>query len=250
MQNPITFNEKINYLKLYDIHPEYSQLVDKWEVTTYVEEKIGKSYCVPKYGVYDSFDDIDFDSLPNQFVLKCTHDSGTVIICRDKSLFDKDNAKKVLEKSLKNNFYWSHREILYKNVKPRILCEKYLQDESGNGLIDYKFFCFDGQPKFMFIATGRANNKTCFDFFDMKFNWIPVQNHYPNAKDRPQKPKHFEEMIELACKLSSGIKHVRVDFFECDGRVYFGEMTFVHFGGVEKFEPEEYDCIFGDYLTI
>lgn len=250
LNNPTTYTEKLNWLKLYDHDPAYVPLVDKWEVVPYIEKRIGGGYTIPKYGIYNSFDEIDWDVLPDQFVLKCTHDSGGVVICRDKKNIDYESARKVLETSMKRNYYWHNREWPYKQVQPRILCEQYLSDESGDGLLDYKFFCFDGKPQFMFIATGRAKQETCFDFFDMDFNWIPVKQHYPNANVRPTKPEKWGEMVDLSTKLSDGFKHVRIDFFQSSGKVYFGEMTFTHFGGFEKFEPEEYDAKFGKYLNL
>lgn len=248
--NPQTYTEKINWLKLYDHDPKYVPLVDKWEVAKIVGERIGQDYIIPKLGVWESVDEIDIEALPQQFVLKCTNDSGGIVICRDKSQFDLEKARPILERSLKTNYYWHDREWPYKDIRPRILAEEYIKDFSGNGLNDYKFFCFDGKPQFMFIATGRAEGKTCFDFFDMEFNWIPVMQHYPNAKKRPQKPSGFETMKHLAGILSEGMKHVRVDFFEAGGKVYFGEMTFTHFGGYERFAPEEYDKKFGAFLDI
>lgn len=248
--NPQTYTEKINWLKLYDHNPQYIPLVDKWEVAKIVGERIGKEYIIPKLGVWKSVDEINVDALPDQFVLKCTNDSGGVVICRDKRQFDLEKARPILERSLKTNYYWHDREWPYKDIQPRILAEEYIEDASGNGLFDYKFFCFDGQPQFMFIATGRAEGNTCFDFFDMEFNWIPVMQHYPNAHNRPQKPIGFELMKQLAAALSKGMKHVRVDFFEVNGRVYFGELTFTHFGGYERFVPDEYDKIFGAFLDI
>lgn len=250
LDNPKTFNEKLQWLKLYNRQPIFSTMVDKYGAKEYVANIIGAEHIVPTLGVWDSFEEIDFPSLPNQFVLKCTHDSGGLVICKDKSKLDIDEAKQKIQKSLKENYYLHGREWPYKNVKPRIIAEKYLEDESGNGLKDYKFFCFDGEPKFMFIATGRAEGKTCFDFFDLDFNHIPVKQHYPNAAVLPKKPKRFEEMKELAAKLSKNLKHVRVDFFEVDDKIYFGELTFMHFGGLEKFEPNSYDYKFGEYLNL
>jgi len=249
-KTPKSFTEKLNWLKLYDHDPRYIPLVDKWDVMDFVRERIGDGYCVQKFGIWDSFEAIDFDRLPNQFVLKCTNDSGGIVICKDKALLDREAARAVLNRSLKRNYYWHNREWPYKGLKPRILAEEFLEDASGNGLIDYKFFCFDGKPKLMFIATGRAEGKTCFDFFDMEFNWIPVKQHYPNAKQRPEKPECFDEMIMLAQKLAKDLKHVRVDFFQVDGKVYFGELTFTHFGGYERFEPEAYDGEFGEFLNL
>lgn len=250
LRNPRAFTEKLNWLKLYDHNPIYVPLVDKWEVTKYVEQTIGGEYCIKKLGLWSSFDEIDFSKLPNQFVLKCTNDSGGIVICRDKSKLDTEDARRILERSLKTNYYWHNREWPYKEVKPRILAEEYLVDESGDGLQDYKFFCFDGEPQFMFIATGRASHQTCFDFFDMDFNWIPVKQHYPNAVVTPRKPEQFETMKQLARQLSKDFKHVRVDFFAVGDRVYFGELTFTHFGGFERFEPESYDYKFGEYLQL
>lgn len=249
-ENPQTFTEKLNWLKLYDHDPRYPGIVDKWEVMDFVKERIGDEYCVKKYGIWERFDDIDFDSLPERFVLKCTHDSGGVVICRDKATFDKKAAREKLEASLKKNYYWLSREWPYKQIKPRILAEEYLEDTQGKGLPDYKFFCFDGEPKFLFVATGRAEGDTRFDFFDTDYQWLPVKQHYPNADTPPEKPQCFEEMLELSRKLSAGFKHVRVDFFQANGRVYFGELTLTHFAGYHPYEPACYDKIFGDYLHL
>lgn len=249
-ENPQTFAEKLNWLKLYDHDPRYPGIVDKWEVMDFVKERIGESYCVKKYGVWERFDDIDFDALPKQFVLKCTHDSGGVVICQDKGTFDKEAAREKLEASLKKNYYWLSREWPYKQIKPRILAEEYLDDAQGKGLPDYKFFCFDGEPKFLFVATGRAEGDTRFDFFDTDYQWLPVKQHYPNADTPPEKPQCFGEMLELSRKLSAGFKHVRVDFFQANGRVYFGELTLTHFAGYHPYEPECCDRIFGDYLNL
>ena len=159
-------------------------------------------------------------------------------------------AKRFIEKCMAYNYYWYNREWPYREIKPRILAEAYLTDAAQRGIPDYKFFCFDGKPQFMFIATGRAEGDTRFDFFDMDFNWIPVKQHYSNAEVCPQKPECFDEMRALAEKLSDGLKHVRVDFFQIDGQVYFSELTFNHFGGYERFEPEKYDAMFGLYLDL
>lgn len=250
LDNPSSFTEKLNWLKLYDHDPKYISLVDKWEVMNYVKEQIGSEHCVAKYGIWNSFEEIDFNKLPNQFVLKCTNDSGGVVICKDKNTLDKEEAKKVLNRSLKTNYYWHNREWPYKEIKPRILAEELLVNNTTKGLLDYKFFCFDGEPYFLFIATGRTEGNTCFDFFDMEFNWLPVKQHYPNAPIKPQKPTTFEEMKQLSRELSKGFKHVRVDFFEVNGHVYFGELTFTHFGGFEKIEPFSFDYEWGKLLQL
>lgn len=252
LKNPKTYNEKLQWLKLYDRRQEYTTIVDKYAVKQYIAERIGEEYVIPTLGVWNRFEDIDFETLPNQFVLKCTHDSGGVVICKDKSMLDREEAKKKLERSLKNNYYLQMREWPYKNVKPRIIAEKYMEDRAVQELRDYKFFCFDGQPKALFIATDRQTDgeETKFDFFDMEYNHLDVRNGHPNAAALPQKPECFEKMKELAASLSEGIPHVRVDFYEVDGRVYFGEMTLFHWSGLVPFEPEEWDYTFGSWLTL
>lgn len=251
LDNPVTYNEKLQWLKLYDRKPAYTKMVDKYEAKKYVADIIGEEYIIPTLGVWDNVNDIDFDMLPNQFVLKCTHDSGGLVICKNKGELDIDNAKSTLNHFLHRNFYSVHREWPYKDVKPRIIAEKYMEDESGYELKDYKFFCFDGKVNAMFIATDRnEETETCFDFFDCDFNHIPVINGHPNTKKEIKKPLGFEKMIELAEKLSSGIPQVRIDFYDINGNVYFGEITFFHWSGLKKFEPEKYDKIFGDWITL
>lgn len=252
LENPQTFNEKLQWLKLYDRKPIYTTMVDKYAAKEYVADKIGGEYIIPTLGVWDKFDDIDFGALPDQFVLKCTHDSGGLAICKDKKTFDIEAARKKINRCLKRNYYYTFREWPYKDVKPRIIAEKYMVDESGYELKDYKIFCFDGQPKIMFIATDRANpeEETKFDFFDMEFNHLPFQNGHPNAKRAIMQPKGFEKMKELAAKLSAGIPQVRVDFYDIDGKVYFGELTFSHWSGFVPFDPEEWDYKLGSWIEL
>jgi len=195
-------------------------------------------------------EDINFNELPNQFVLKCTHDSGGLVVCKDKSKLDLKKAKEKIEKSLANNYYLWTREWSYKGVKPRIIAEKYMEDQETGELRDYKFFCFNGEPKLMFVATERGVKNTKFDFYDMQFNHMNIAQHYPNSVSAIKKPEHFEKMIELAKKLSEGFPHVRVDFYEANGRVYFGEMTFYHFGAIVPFETKEWDKKIGDWLVL
>ena len=252
IDNPKTFNEKLQWLKIHNRKPEYTTMVDKYAVKKYVADKIGEEYIIPTLGVWESFDDIDFDKLPDQFVLKCTHDSGGLVICRDKSKLDMAAAKKKINKSLKRNYYWSNREWPYKNVKPRIIAEEYMEDSITAELRDYKFFCFDGEVKALFIATDRANKseETKFDFFDADYNHLPFTNGHPNASVLPGKPENFETMKKLASTLSSGIPHLRVDFYEVDGKVYFGELTFFHWSGMVPFDPPEWDLTFGNWITL
>lgn len=248
-ENPSTYNEKLQWLKLYDRKPDYTKMVDKYEVRKYIEDKIGEEYLIPILGVYDSFDDIDFDELPDQFVLKPNHTSGNVYICKDKFKIDYVKLKKEVDEWLQREYYWIHREWPYKNIKPKIICEKFMVDESGFELKDYKYFCFNGDPKAMFIATDRGID-TRFDFYDMQFNHLPFMQHYKNGTKKINKPAGFDEMFTLAKLLSHGIPHVRVDFYDINGKIYFGELTFYHFSGFVKFEPHKYDKIFGDWLEL
>jgi len=252
LEHPVSYNEKIQWLKLHDRKPEYTMMVDKYAVREYIGKTIGDEYSIPLVGgPWCRFEDIDFDKLPDQFVLKCNHDSGGLVICKDKSKLDKEAARKKIRKSLKRNFYWANREWPYKDVKPCIIAEQYMVDDSGYELRDYKFFCFDGEPKAMFIATDRSSHvSTKFDFFDMDFNHLPFTNGHPCAEKTPDKPKCFDEMIRLAKILSQGIKQVRVDFYEINGRVYFGEMTFSHWSGMVPFKPEEWDYKFGEWIKL
>lgn len=252
LDNPKTYNEKLQWLKLHDRNPLYTKLVDKYEVKKYVAEKIGSRYVIPTLGVWDSFDQIDFDSLPNQFVLKCTHDSGGLVICKEKRLFDIEYARRKINSSLRQNYYYVHREWPYKNVKPRIIAEEYMEDTITGELRDYKFFCFGGIPKALFIASDRQDltTDTKFDFYDMNFVHLNITNGHPNAKKEMKKPVSFDEMKILAKKLSAGIPHVRVDFYEVDGRVYFGELTFAHWSGFVPFDPIEWDYTFGSWMEL
>lgn len=250
LKNPKTFNEKINWLKLYDRKPIYINMVDKYLAKEYAAELIGEEYIIPTIGVYDKFDEINFNKLPNQFVIKTNHDCGGVVICKDKEKFDIAAAKKVIEKHMKNDYYYDNREWPYKNVKRKILVEQYMVDEISKDLKDYKFFCFDGNVKYMFIATDRNIHETKFNFYDMNFKLLDIKQHYPNDNREISKPKNFEKMKELASKLSKGIPHLRVDFYEINGKVYLGELTFSHFGGFVPFEPSEWDEEFGKQIKI
>jgi hypothetical protein len=252
LDNPQTYNEKLQWLKLYDRKPEYTEMVDKYSAKKYVADRIGEEYIIPTLGAWDSFDEIDFNSLPEQFVLKCTHDSGGLVICKDKSTFDIQKAKEKIEKSLKRDYFYVHREWPYKNVKKQIIAEKYMEDTETAELRDYKFFTFDGKVKALFIATDRQNEKeeTKFDFFDENYNHLDIRNGHPNANEIPHKPLNFELMKELAEKLSKGIPHLRVDFYEVNGKVYFGELTFSHWSGLVPFEPDEWDRTFGSWIEL
>lgn len=253
LDNPTTFNEKLQWLKLNDRKPEYTVYVDKYLVREHIKNTIGEQYLIPLLGVWDDPEKIDFDALPDQFVLKCNHNSGRgMCICTDKSKIDINKVKKGLKKGLKENYYLSGREWPYKNVPRRIIAEKYMVDESGYELKDYKFFCFDGEVKALFIATDRGSKteETKFDFYDAEFNHLPFTNGHPNANKEIKKPQSFEEMKRLAEVLSKGIPQVRVDFYDINGKVYFGELTFSHWSGFVPFVPEEWDYTFGSWIDI
>ncbi len=249
LDNPQTFNEKLQWLKINDRKEIYTTMVDKYEAKKYVANIIGEEYIIPTLGVYDKFEDIDFDKLPNQFIIKCTHDSGSYIICEDKENFDRKKAKDKIKKAFKNNYYYSHREWPYKNVKPKIIIEQLLKDDTSNSLIDYKYFCFDGKAEIMYIGKDASKNSTT-DFFDMEYNHLPIEIRDPNAKITPKKPKQFEKMKELAERLSKGIPHLRVDFYVINDKIYFGEMTFYHMAGFTKINPNEWNRKLGDMIKI
>lgn len=251
-KNPQTYNEKIQWMKLYDRNPEYTRLVDKFDVRSYVAETIGDEYLIPCLGVFNDFDEIDFSKLPDRFVLKCTHDSGSVVICRNKAQIDMVVLKKHFDKYLKHNSFYGGREWAYKNVKPRIIAEAFMVDDSGIGLKDYKFFCFGGSMKSLFVATERGVKgvDVKFDFFDENYVHMPFKHGHENATLMPSKPVNFNEMKQLAEKLSQGFRHVRVDLYNVNGRVYFGEMTFYHHCGFVPFTPEKWDYTFGGWLDI
>ena len=246
LKNPQTYNEKLQWLKLYDRKPIYTTMVDKAAAKEYVANILGEEYIITTLGIWNSPDDIEFDRLPNQFVLKTTHDSGGVVICKDKSHFDIKNAKEKLNGLLKKKAFYYGREWPYKNVIPRVIAEEYISDSHGE-LNDYKFFCFDGKAKALFVATDRFTD-TKFDFFDLDFNHLPIVNGHPNADREFVKPNDFEKMIKIAEKLSVGIPHVRVDLYNIESKIYFGELTFSHYSGIVPFEPEKWDNIFGEWL--
>ena len=251
LKDPESYNEKIQWLKLYDRNPLYTTLVDKVAVKDYVASRIGEEYIIPTLKVYSSPEDVKLDELPEKFVLKTNHDGDSlgVFVCKDKSTFDFEKALAQLTKNTQRNYYYTGREWPYKDVKPCIFAEKYEEDESGE-LMDYKFFCFEGKVKAIFVATERSTGHVKFDYYDRDFNHLDfVQSHPMSGKNIP-KPQNYDKMIEVAEKLSGGIPHVRVDLYNCSGKILFGEMTFYHYGGMIKFHPEEWDYTFGSWLTL
>lgn len=247
---PQTFNEKLQWLKLYNHNSDYSQMVDKYSVKEYVKNKIGEKYIIPTIGVWDKFEDINFDYLPKRFVLKCTHDSGGIVICKDKRNMDIRKIRDILNKSLNRNYYQWTREWPYKNVKPRIIAETYMENQEGaNELSDYKFYCFNGVPKLVMVALGRPVD-TRFAYFDMDWNEQSIEWGYPRPDRKVLKPKNFEEMKALSSKLSQGIPHVRVDLYDINGAVFFGEFTFFDGGGHTPIRPIEWDFRLGSWISL
>lgn len=249
LKNPTGFNEKQNWLKLYDKHPEHTPLVDKIAVRDHITKELGEGYLFPLLGYWKSYDDIDFSKLPNRFVLKCNHDSGSVKLIMDKAKINHAELREFFENHLRMNAFSFGREFPYKGVKPYIMCEKYMESKNNSGLTDYKFFCFDGEPKIMFVATDRAVDVK-FDFFDMDFNHLDIYNIHPNADREIEKPETFDQMKDICRKLTKGIRFVRLDLYEIDGKIYFGEYTFYHGGGFHIFQPEEWEQRLGKWLYI
>lgn len=250
LEHPRTYNEKLQWLKLNDIHPEYAQLVDKVEAKKIVEKLIGEKYIIPTLGIWNTVDEIDWGSLPASFVIKCTNDSGGIVVCKDKSKLNINKAKTKLKRNWGKNYYTKNKEYPYRHLSPRIIAEEYLEDESGFELKDYKFFCFNGEPQCLFVATGRQKGDTRFDFYDLEWNHLPIINGHPNADFAIEKPKNFSEMVNVARQLSKGIPHVRIDLYNIKGEIYFGEMTFFHWSGTTPFEPIEWDYKLGDYIHL
>ena len=251
LKNPQTFNEKLQWLKLHDRKPEYTMMVDKFAVKEYVADKIGAEYVIPTLGVWNHFDEIDFDALPNQFVLKCTHDSGSVVICRDKAAFNMAEAREKIENGLKHNFYWQFREWPYKNVKPRIIAEKYMENNEKE-LVDYKFYCFNGKPKFLYVSEGLENHTTAkISFLNLDWSFAPYERvDFAPFMVLPIKPNQYENMIKIAKTLSSYIPFIRVDLYEIDNIVYFSELTFFPCGGFMPFKNSEHDIEVGKMLKL
>lgn len=252
LKNPQTFNEKLQYLKVYNRKPEYTMLVDKYRVREYIKNTIGEEYLIPLVGgPYYSVDEIDLSQLPEQFVLKCNHDSGSVVICKDKNNFDFKAAKKKLNYCLEHNFWYLGREWPYKDVKPCIIAEKYMMDESGSELKDYKFMCFQGTVKCSFVCTERySDSKLKVTFFDREWVRMPFERHYESSKQKIDRPERYYEMLALAESISKEIPFVRIDLYECNKKIYFGEMTFFPGSGFEEFEPNEWDRKFGEWLEL
>ena len=249
LENPVTYNEKIQWLKLYDRKDIYTTMVDKFEAKKYVSNIIGNQYIIPTIGTYNSFKEIDFTKLPNQFVIKCTHDSGGIMICKDKAKFDVKKAKFKFNMIMKRNYYYRSREWPYKNVTPRIIIEKYMEDNELKELVDYKFFCFNGKVKLVLVCTNR-NIDLEETWFDEKFNLLDLQEGNHKSRTDIKKPKTFEKMKKFAEILSKNNPHLRVDFYNINNHIYFGELTLYPAGGFEKFTPSEWDEKLGKLIEL
>ena len=250
VEHPKTFCEKLQWLKLYNRKPEYTQMVDKATAKECVASIIGEEYIIPTLGVYNKFDEIDFDNLPNQFVLKSTHDSGGVYICKDKDKIDLKKARSQTEGRFNINVYKDFKEWPYKGVKPRIIAEEYMSN-NGEDLADYKFFCFNGYPEYCQVIKDRQSKMT-IDFFDGQ--WVHQDFHepkiYPFSDTEIKKPATYDTMLELASRLCKGYPFIRVDFYEVDGKVYFGELTFFPTAGMGGFDPMEWDYKLGEMIKL
>lgn len=250
LEPPKLFNEKIQWLKLYDRNPKYHYLVDKYEVKKYIAQKIGKEYIIKTIGIWNKFDEIDFEKLPHQFVLKCTHDSGSVIICKDKTGFDIKSARDKLEFCRQRDYYKLSREWVYKGLQPRIIAEVYMKDSMESDLKDYKIFCFNGIPRLIQVDADRFT-KHYRNLYTMAWKYIDGYIEYPTNPDKiSDMPKQLNEMIRLAKILSEGIPFVRVDFYIINERIYFGELTFSHGAGYEKIYPEKLEIEMGDWINL
>ena len=251
LDNPQTFNEKLQWLKLYNRKPEYTKMVDKFAAKEYVAKIIGEEYIIPTLDVWDKFDDIDFDKLPNQFVLKTTHGGGNtgVVICRDKSTLDKDRARRRLNKSLRTSIYTKFKEWPYKNVKRRIIAEELIGDHN---IVDYKFSCFNGVATDVMTCSDRSTGETKFYFFSPKWELLRYNKRgiaAPEGFSIPA-PKNYEKMFEIASKLSEGIPYLRVDLYNIDGKIYFGELTFFPQSGFDPNLLPETDLLFGSRIKL
>jgi hypothetical protein len=251
LHNPKTFTEKIQWLKLHNTDLLYAKMVDKYQVREIIASKIGEEYLVPLLGVYNSFDEIELEKLPNQFVLKTTHDSGTVCVCKDKSKFNLECYRNKFTTALSRNYFYLSREYPYKNAIPRIIAEEFLiTDTPELGLVDFKFFCFNGEPKFVMVVS-ESGLETHNDFFDLEFKPMEVKSGFsPKSELVILKPKNFEKMVQIAKMLAQSLIFIRIDLYNINGKICFGEFTFHHNGGLSKFSTLEEDINFGKLIKL
>ena len=251
LDHPKTFNEKLQWLKIHDRNPLYTKLADKYEVKEYVAGRIGNEHVIPTYGVWERVEDICYKELPDRFVLKTTHDSGSVVICKDKNRFDIKKAQRKLNSSLKRNYFYKMREWPYKNIKPRIIAEKYMVDESKIELKDYKVLCFDSAPKLIELHQGRFAQEHFMDYYDLDWNRTSICNIHekPSLVSMPR-PKCLAQMLDYSHILADGIPHVRVDWYVINDQLYFGEITFYDGSGYDLFIDERDDELLGSWITV
>lgn len=251
LQSPTTYNEKLQWQKLYDHNPLYTMLVDKYAVREFVEKKIGTEYLVNLYGVYNHFNEIDFKSLPERFVLKCTHDCGSIIVCTDKSKLNVKRARKRLKTAMERNYFYYSREWPYKNVSPKIVCEEYLIDNDSDELRDYKIFCFNGRPKLIQVHFDRfSSHKTNTYSTEWKLLDVSFSNYPSDPEANIPRPEKLNLMLQLASRLSEGLPQARVDFYYVNNQIYFGEITFFHAGGMAPFVPESFNEDLGKLIDL
>lgn len=253
LEYPVLFQEKLHWLKLHDRKPVYHQMVDKYEAKKFIANQLGEDYIIPTLGVYNSFDEINFNELPNQFVLKCTFDSGSYYICKDKSQLNIAEARQKLMTNWFHNYYIWSREWPYNGLEHRIIAEPLLVDEEYPYLRDFKFYCFNGEPKIFYITSDKGGDlPTKQDFFDLEGNHLEIQDkHYPNNPQQcPTLPKNLDKMIEICRIFAKDTYHLRVDFYEVNGHLYCGEFTFYEAGGFNEFMPEKYNHILGDWIKL
>ena len=250
LENPSSFNEKLNWKKIYDRKSIYTVMADKYLVKKYVPKKIGEECVIPLYGVWNHFQYIDFASLPDRFVLKSTHDCGGVVVCKDKKQIDLKKLEAFFEKRLKKNYFWWRREWPYKNIVPRIIAEEYVQDCDKEYLPVYKFFCFHGVPKIIQSIQNDKQKDETIDYFDTEWNLLDLKQNFPNSKNPLSKPEKLEEMVEIASKLSEGHDFIRVDLYVINCEIKFSEFTFYSDAGINVFTPEYWDEKLGSWMTI
>ncbi len=251
LKNPKTYNEKLQWIKLYERRDVYTQMVDKDAAKAYAAERIGAEHIIPTYRTWDTVEEIRLEDLPDQFVMKCTHDSGSIVICRDKKTLDAGKAIEKIRKGLQTDPFYYGREWPYKNVKPKILAEKLLVDTKNNDLRDYKFFCFNGKAKCVKVDFGRYVEHRA-NYYDTDFQLLPFGENEcpPDFKMAIEKPEHFEKMITLAETLAKGTSFLRVDFYNVDGKIYFGEMTFFPDSGFGTLTDDAWDAKLGSFMTL
>ena len=254
-KHPRTFTEKLQWLKIYDYKPEYTQMVDKLAAKDYVAKRIGKEYIIPTLGVWDRVEDIDWDSLPNQFVLKTTHGGGGggVVVCKDKRTLNREKAVEKLRSSMRSNAGRTYREKPYLNVPRRIIAEKFMAEPSpvvSSDLIDYKYYCFNGVPKLIMVANGRSTGDKRFAYYDTQWNPVHIKWGAPRPDKEFPRPDNLDEMLRVASKLSAGLTHARIDLYNIDAHVYFGEITFYDGSGFEKIDPQSYDEYLGSLMKL